>query len=76
MTLKRYLSQFDKEQLIAQILELNTKYKDVKSYYKFSLNPDLNDEKEKVKQAVYECCILTMPFITVSLQCMMQHQNL
>lgn len=55
MNLKKYLTQFSKEQLIEQILELNKKYKDVKTYYKFSLDPDLNDEKEKVKHAVYEC---------------------
>ena len=55
MTLKKYLSQFSKEQLIEQILELNKKYKDVKAYYQFSLNPDLTAKKEKVKNAVYEC---------------------
>ncbi len=55
MNLKTYLLQFSKEQLIAQIIELNKKYKDVKSYYTFSLNPDINVEKEKVKNAVYEC---------------------
>lgn len=55
MTLKKYLSQFSKEQLILQILELNKKYKDVRSYYKFSLNPDLTAEREKLKNAVYEC---------------------
>lgn len=55
MSLKKYLSQFTKEQLIAQILELNKKYKDVKAYYDFSLAPDISAEKEKAKSSVYKC---------------------
>ncbi|MEO9021409.1 MAG: DUF6155 family protein [Ginsengibacter sp.] len=55
MTLKKYLSQFSKEQLIEQVLELNKKYKDVKAYYQFSINPDISIEKQKAKNAVYEC---------------------
>ena len=55
ITLKGYLSQFSKEQLIAQIIELNKKYKEVKSYYEFSLNPDAGAKKEKVKEMILEC---------------------
>ena len=55
MTLKKYLSQFSKEQLIGQIIELNKKYKDVKNYYSFSLNPDTDALTEKTKQTIYEC---------------------
>ena len=55
MTLKKYLSQFTKEQLAGQILELHKKYKDVKEYYEFSINPDLTTKREKVKEAVLEC---------------------
>ena len=55
MTLKKYLEQFSKEQLIAQIIELNKKYKDVKGYYEFSINPDSNAKKEQVKEFISEC---------------------
>ncbi len=55
MTLKKYLSQFTKEQLIGQILELHKKYKDVKEYYEFSINPEVSSKREDVKQAVLEC---------------------
>lgn len=55
MNLKKHLSQFSKEQLISQILELNKKYKDVKAWYQFSLNPDISGEKQKAKNAVFEC---------------------
>ncbi len=55
MTLKKYLSQFTKEQLVGQILELHKKYKDVKEYYEFSINPDVTAKREKVKEAILEC---------------------
>ena len=55
MTLKKYLSQFTKEQLVGQILELHKKYKDVKTYYEFSINPDVTSKRENVKEAVLEC---------------------
>jgi hypothetical protein len=55
MTLKKYLSQFTKDQLVGQILELHKKYKDVKVYYEFSINPDVNAKRENVKEAVLEC---------------------
>ncbi len=55
MSIKKYLSQFSKEQLINQILELNKKYKDVKAYYEFSINPDITPKKGNVKEAVLEC---------------------
>jgi len=55
MTLKKYLSQFTKEQLVGQILELHKKYKDVKEYYEFSINPDVSSKRVRVKEAVLEC---------------------
>src|SRR6185312_14353042 len=55
MTLKKYLSQFTKEQLVGQILELHKKYKDVKEYYEFSINPDVASKRMNVKEAVREC---------------------
>ena len=55
MTLKKYLSQFTKEQLVGQILELHKKYKDVKTYYEFSINPDVASKSMNVKEAVLEC---------------------
>jgi hypothetical protein len=55
VTLKKYLSQFTKEQLIGQILKLHKKYKDVKEYYEFSINPDVTTKRGKVKEAVLEC---------------------
>ena len=55
MNLKKYLSQFSKDQLVGQILELHKKYKDVKEYYEFSINPDVTTKREKVKDAVFEC---------------------
>ena len=55
MTLKKYLSQFTKEQLVGQILELHKKYKDVKAYYEFSINPDLTSKRMNVKEGVLEC---------------------
>ncbi len=53
--LKNYLSIFTKEQLIGQIIELSKKYKEVKSYYDFSLNPDNSKKAEEVKNAVLHC---------------------
>jgi len=55
ITLKSYLSQFSKEQLVGQVLELNKKFKEVKDYYEFSVNPDISAKKEKVKVAILEC---------------------
>lgn len=55
MTLKKYLSQFTKEQLIGQILELHKKYKDLKEYYEFSINPDVTAKLVKAKEAVLDC---------------------
>jgi len=52
MSLKKYLQQFSKEQLIGQIIELNVKYKEVKSYYEFSLNPNSNKAKEETKKII------------------------
>lgn len=55
MTLKKYLEQFDKEQLIGQIIEIHKNYKDVKAYYKFHLNPDIEKTTEKLKSDLYLC---------------------
>lgn len=55
MTLKKYLQQFSKEQLIAQIIELNIKYKDVKTYYEFSINPNSDKAKEEAKKIISKC---------------------
>ena len=54
MSLKKYLQQFTKEQLIEQIIELQKKYKDVKTYYEFSLNPNTGIQVEKTKKAIYK----------------------
>lgn len=51
-SLKTYLAGFSKEQLIDQILELNKKFKDVKSYYDFSINPDSSNASEKAKAII------------------------
>lgn len=55
MSLNKYLQQFSKEQLIAQIMELNAKYKDVKAYYEFSINPDSDKAKEDAKKIISKC---------------------
>src|SRR4030042_1211188 len=54
MTLKKYLQQFTKEQLIEQINELHKKYKEVKDYYSFCMNPDEKKTVEKYKAIIYE----------------------
>jgi Family of unknown function (DUF6155) len=54
-SLKTYLAGFTKEQLIGQLIELNKKYKDVKSYYDFFLNPDSSKKSEEVKIAILHC---------------------
>ncbi len=55
MSLKKYLQQFSKEQLIAQIIELNTKFKDVKTYYEFSINPNSTKAKDEAKKIIGKC---------------------
>jgi Family of unknown function (DUF6155) len=55
VTLKNYLAGFTKEQLVGQIIELSKKYKEVKSYYEFSLNPDSAKQSELVKETVLRC---------------------
>lgn len=54
MTLKKHLQQFTKEQLIEQINELHKKYKEVKDYYSFCLNPDEKKTLGKYKAIIYE----------------------
>jgi hypothetical protein len=54
MSLKKYLQQFTKEQLIEQIIELQQKYKDVKTYYEFTLNPAAANQADKVKKAIHK----------------------
>lgn len=54
-SLKGYLANFTKEQLIQQIIELNKKYKDVKTYYDFFLNPDSSKKGDKVKAVILHC---------------------
>lgn len=41
--LKKYLTDLDKEQILEQVLELYTKFPEVKTYYDFVFNP--NEEK-------------------------------
>jgi hypothetical protein len=60
--LKRYLSGLTKEQLIEQIIELNKKYKDVKTYYEFFLNPDSSKKSEKVKTVILHCFFPTRSY--------------
>lgn len=60
MSIKKYLQQFSKEQLIAQIIELNAKYKDVKTYYKFSINPNSTQAKEVAKKIICKCISTTI----------------
>jgi len=54
MSLKKYLDQFTKMQLIEQILELQKKYKDVKTYYEFTLNLTSPAQADKVKKAIHK----------------------
>ncbi len=54
MTIEKYLQQFTKEQLIEQINELHKKYKEVKDYYSFCMNPDEKKTVEKYKAIIYE----------------------
>jgi Family of unknown function (DUF6155) len=54
MGLKKYLKQFNKEQLIEQLLELNKKYPEVKTYYEFTLNPLSDDQADKVKKKIHK----------------------
>ncbi len=61
MSLKKYLQQFSKEQLIAQIVELNTKYKDVKTYYEFSINPNSTKAKDEAKKIIGKCISTDIP---------------
>jgi hypothetical protein len=55
MSLKKYLQQFSKEQLIAQIIQLNAKYKDVKTHYEFSINPNSDKAKDETKKIISKC---------------------
>ena len=55
MSLKKYLQQFSKEQLIQQIIELNKKYKDVSTYYRFALNPDNRARLDEFKVKLFAC---------------------
>ena len=52
MTIKNHLQQFSKDELIAQIIELSKKYKEVKAYYDFTINPDSNNAKEEAKKMI------------------------
>jgi len=54
MTIKNHLQQFTKEQLIEQINELHKKYKDVKDYYAFCMDPDEEKTLKKYKTIIYE----------------------
>lgn len=54
MGLKKYLQRFSKEQLIEQILELNKKYSEVKTYYEFTLNPQSNVQADKIKRKIHK----------------------
>ena len=54
-SLKGYLTGLTKEELIGQIIELNKKYKDVKTYYDFFLNPDSSKKADKVKTTILHC---------------------
>lgn len=55
MSLKKYLQQFSNEQLVSQIIELNAKYKDVKTCYEFSINPNSTKAKDAVKKIIGKC---------------------
>ncbi len=57
--LKVYLGSFTKEQLIQQIIELNKKYKEVKTYYDFFLNPDSSKKADEVKVTDYFSLLLS-----------------
>ena len=49
MSIKKYLQTLTKEQLIGQIIELHQKYKDVKTYYEYFIDPNNNNVAEKYK---------------------------
>lgn len=52
MSLKKYLKTLSKEQLIEQISELHQKYNDVKTYYKYFINPNDKAVSEKFKKII------------------------
>jgi hypothetical protein len=54
MSIKKHLQKFNKEQLIGQIMELHKKYKDVKTYYEYTLNPNSTTQVEKVKKTIHK----------------------
>ncbi len=60
MSLKKYLNQYPKEELILQITELHKKFKDVKSYYEVSMNPNSIKVKEEAKKKITKCFSLNI----------------
>lgn len=50
--LKKDLQKLTKDQLIEQITDLYKKYKPVKEYYNFYLNPDEQDLFEKYREII------------------------
>lgn len=50
--LKKELQKLTKEQLIEQVMELYKKYKPVKEYYDFYLNPNEKEPLEKYKEII------------------------
>lgn len=54
MSTKKYLNQFTKEQLIEQIIDLASKYKDVKAYYNFHQKPNSDELKEKYIKQIHK----------------------
>ena len=54
MSNKKYLNQFTKEQLIEQIIDLATKYKEVKAYYKFHQKPNSQELKNKYIKQIHK----------------------
>ena len=47
--LKLYIHELDKEQLEDQIIDLYTRFKEVKEYYDFAFNPKENKLMEECK---------------------------
>ena len=52
MSIKKHLQTLSKEQLIKQIIELNQKFNDVKTYYQYFINPSDKKVAEKYKKII------------------------
>ncbi|HLG33284.1 MAG TPA: DUF6155 family protein [Bacteroidia bacterium] len=52
MSIKKYLQSLSREELVEQVMELHKKYDDVKTYYKYMINPADKTVAEKYKRVI------------------------